>query len=153
MGHAEILNTHTKYSLSVYDIFEKMFMFKNIGLTALVLGAVATALGIAFDFRRLRIRRAGLSLTGWLLVCLCLGPLAAPFYLVQRYRAHRALVNAVWHFAGDASQAAGVRRKRLIGLHAQGFIGRATFRACLRIIDTQCATSSATNPDRSHDHK
>ncbi|KVH31490.1 hypothetical protein WS88_28810 [Burkholderia cepacia] len=99
--------------------------------------AAATALGIALDMRRLRVNRVGTSRTGWGVACACAGPLAAGAYLYWRKATWRALIDAVWQAAGDASHPVHVRRQRLLALRNTGVIGRRVFLACWEELEAQ----------------
>ncbi|RQY65621.1 hypothetical protein [Burkholderia stagnalis] len=99
--------------------------------------AATTALGIALDMRRLRVNRVGISRTGWVVACVCAGPLATGAYLYQRKAAWRALIDAVWQAAGDASHPVHVRRQRLLALRNTGVIGRRVFLACWEELEAQ----------------
>lgn len=107
--------------------------------------AAATASGIAFDMRRLRINRVGTSLTGWAVACAFAGPLAGGVYLYHRRGAWRALVQAVWQAAGDHSHPIHVRRQRLLALRNTGVIGRRVFLACWE--ELQAAEETAGRRD------
>ncbi|BEU47473.1 hypothetical protein MAFF211519_27980 [Ralstonia pseudosolanacearum] len=135
MSHANILDTHTRYSLSVYVIFTEDYMFQLIWLS----GVAATALGIVFDMRRLRANHVGLPAAGWVFASACIGPVAGAAYLLQRRTARRALIDAAWELVGDANQPAHVRRERLIALERSGMLGAPIFRACLAVLDAEAA--------------
>ncbi|MEJ0003537.1 MAG: hypothetical protein WDN30_08205 [Pararobbsia sp.] len=105
-----------------------------------VLWPIATAgiaLGVVLDMRRLRINRAGLSRTGWVLACACAGPLAGAAYCVIRKRTRRRLIDSVWQLVGDATQSTHVRRERLVALQRSGLVSDAVFKACLVTLDTE----------------
>jgi len=102
-----------------------------------LLTAVPVALGIAFDMRRLRVNRVGLSSWGWAAACVCASAFMVVPYLILRRRVWRKLIEAVWRFVGDSSYAIDVRRERLHALRASGLIGKAAFRACARTLDAQ----------------
>ncbi len=97
--------------------------------------AAGIALAAVLDMRRLRINRVGLTPTGWLLACLCAGPLAGAIYLVLRRSARQRLINAVWLIVGDGSHPAHIRRARLLDLERTGLVGTAIFRVCLKALD------------------
>lgn len=109
---------------------------KNLTMIWLIT-AVLAALGIAFDMRRLRVNRVGLSSWGWAAACIGVGALTVVPYVILRRRVLRKLIQAVWRFVGDSSYATDVRRERLHVLRASGLIGKAAFRACTRTLDAQ----------------
>ncbi|WP_233829201.1 hypothetical protein [Paraburkholderia sp. ZP32-5] len=101
------------------------------------LGAAVTALSIVFDMRRLMINRVGLSSMGWVVACVCAGPLAGGAYLILRRGARRQLVEAVWRIAGDQFQPVDLRRARLIALLRSGLVGAPVFHACMKQLDAE----------------
>lgn len=147
MGHEEILDTHTTYTLSVYGIFQEFQMFQLVWF----ISAAMTALGIALDMHLLRANRVGLRPIGWVVASACVGPIAGVVYLIRRRAARSALNEAVWQFVGDASHRADVRRERLIALKRSGLLGSPVFRACLAKLDAEIGESTST-PDAKLPH-
>lgn len=100
-----------------------------------LLAAAATAIGIAFDMRRLRVNYIWLSLTGWAALCACAGAVTAVLYLIMRQSVRKQLIDAAWQLIGDETHAPELRRKRLLALRQNGLVGETVFRACLRSLD------------------
>jgi hypothetical protein len=71
--------------------------------------------------------------------------LAAGAYLYQRKATWRALIDAVWQAAGDASHPVHVRRQRLLALRNTGVIGRRVFLACWEVLEAEERPSGLRN--------
>ena len=102
-----------------------------IWLTAALLVAAA----ISWDMRRLRVNRVGLSAPAWWALCVLGWPLVVLAYLFIRPRVRREVIASVWHYVGDESTPASVRRRRLLALHRNEMVNDAIFEECLRQID------------------
>lgn len=104
-------------------------------MTAWLCTVVAVALGIALDMRWLHVSRVGLSLPGWIVLCVFVGVLAAVPYLILRRRKWLRLLAAATQLSGKASDSLDARRTRLDLLRSDGLIGEPVFRACLKKLD------------------
>lgn len=104
-----------------------------IWLTAALLVAAA----ISWDMRRLRVNRVGLSAPAWWALCVLGWPLVVPAYLLIRPKVRREVIASVWHYVGDESTPAPVRRRRLLALHRNEMVDDAIFDECLREIEAQ----------------
>lgn len=116
-------------------------MFLSLWLVA----SAATALGIASDMQCLGVNRIGTSRNGWLLACVCAGPLAAGVYMYRRRTVWRSLINAVWQAAGDEDHPMHERRQRLLALRHTGLISRRVFLACWEQLEDEERVSGLRN--------
>ncbi|WP_334054371.1 hypothetical protein [Burkholderia cepacia] len=108
-------------------------MFQLVWLSSIV----TTAFAIVFDMHRLRANRVGLRPLGWIVVSVCVGPIAGITYMLRRRSAQAALVDATWQLIGDAAHPIAIRRERLIALRRSGMLGTPVFRACLAMLDAE----------------
>ncbi|UQY83017.1 hypothetical protein [Ralstonia pseudosolanacearum] len=123
-------------------------MFQIVWLSS----AVATALSIVFDMRRLGANRVGLPPAGWVFASACIGPVAGAAYLLQRRATKRALIDAAWELVGDAHQSAHVRLERLLALERSGVLGTPIFRACQAVLNAEIADPLHVTTKEDADH-
>ncbi len=116
-------------------------MFMSLWFAA----SAATALGIASDMRCLGVNRVGTSRNGWLLACVCAGPIAAGVYMYRRRAVWRSLIHAVWQAAGDETHPMHERRQRLLALRHTGLISRRVFFACWEQLEDEEWVSGVRN--------
>lgn len=113
-----------------------------------VVVALAVALAITWDMRRLATNRAGLPLSGWVVLAAVLGALVLPFYVRQRAKVRRRLIAAAWVMVGGGDVESSIRLRRLEALHRAGLIGEPIFRTCLKRLDRDQGVSSFANVEQ-----
>jgi hypothetical protein len=125
-----------------------MFQLLCLGCT------IATGCAIALDMHRLRARRVGMTLGGWIVASACTGPLAGVIYLSRRGAARRALIDAAWTIVGDATFPVHVRRERLDALERAGLLGSSIYRECAAVLDTESSTvGRSVNGEKNTSHR
>ena len=108
-------------------------------------GALAVAAAVSWDMRRLRVNRVGLHAPAWWALSVLAWPLVIPAYLLIRPKVRREVIASVWHYVGDASTPAALRRRRLLALHHNELVDDAIFEECLRQLDADESTHSPTS--------